>query len=193
MGGQNKGGGSMRKWYVVVLILAIFGVCLPATFTNKSWRGSDFPYIGALFLHSGDYVEFDCWDVDNGYGAFWYMVHQDRKAVVETYRYNKTTGQYDKLGLFELPSRSGSLSAVYEVGTHFSEANWIKVRLGSAYIGYRIKIVFRENTTLKYGNQTINCPENDLMIKVPEGSAVKWGGVDSRDWCDLDYVAVSQQ
>ncbi len=174
----------MRKWYVVVLILAVFAVCLSDTFTNKSWPGSDFPYIGALFLHSGDCVTFKCEDLGKGYGAFWYMLTNNRTAIVQVI----VEGKPAEVEFFELRPQAGG-RGVYKQGVHFHIADWATFRLGPRYIGHVITIIFREKELLEIAGSKIECPENDIIIRVPDGSATQWFGVDSTVWCDLDKVA----
>ncbi len=174
----------MYKKHLVLLITVAFAVfAISATFNNRSYTGADFPYIGALFCHDGDYVEFWCME---GYNYFYYMVRQNKKAYIELAVDGKLQGT-----VLELPVTMGNQSFVYEVGEHFSYANWGKFTLlGSTYVGHKIRIVFRENRTIN----KIYCPENDIMIKLPPEAkewnlVYKWSGVDSREWCDLDEVA----
>jgi len=157
---------------LVLLAVVVFAVLFTggATFKNKEW-GTDFPYIGAFFQHNDDYVRFTCTEDMH---RFYYMTAKNADAYVEFYIDGKRQGVVNVLPKNQWNSR------------HFSIANWAYFDLGGGFIGHEVEIHFRENTTVngKY------CPENDIMIKLQENSfAIKWKGVDSTTYCDLDLFA----
>lgn len=159
------------KFLIVILFLTIIVFAL--TFKNKDYNGSNFLYKGALFLHDGDYVIFECAE---GYNGFYYMTRQGETPVEV---FDNSTGK--QIGYLFLQEN------YYPNGVRFDEAafKWVDLQ-GSSYIGKTIKIVLRENR--KIFNKTYG--DRDLLIKFKSGTKIiYWHGVDSTDWCDLDYVA----
>jgi len=161
----------VKKVVLAATLVMVLILTTGATFKNKTW-GTDFPYIGAFFQHSDDYVRFYCTEDMH---RFYYMTAKDADAYVEFYVDGKRQGV-----VHWLPKNKWN-------GKHFSIANWAHFDLvGSTYIGHTVEIHFRENTTVngKY------CPENDIMIKLADNSwATLWKGVDSTTYCDLDLFA----
>lgn len=162
----------LRKVVFVAVIALIVTLTVGATFKQKTWTGSNFPYIGAYFCHNDDYVRFNCTEEMN---RFYYMTAKDRDAYVEFYVDGKRQGT-----VHVLPANKWNQE-------HFAYANWKHFDFqGSSYIGHVIEIHFRENTTVN----GIWCPENDIMIKLADNSkALLWKNVDSDNYCDLDDVA----
>jgi len=158
--------------FIILIILLV--IVFASSFRNRDYGQDDFPYKGALFLHDGDYVIFECTE---GYNGFYYMTGKDYEVPVQVFDYNtgKEIGGY----LF-LPGNP------YPVGENFSYAPFRWMDLQQGYKGRTLKIVLRENR--KIYNKTYG--DRDLLIKFKPGTTVLyWHGVDSTDWCDLDYVA----
>ncbi len=155
---------------LLLLAMALANTVFAASFTNKTWNGSDFPYIGALFCHDGDYVKFYC---TNEHHRFYYMTMDDANAYIEFYIDGKGQGVVSKIR--NKWDRE-----------HFSGANWKHCDLGQGYIGHVIEIHLVENRTV---NRQY-CPPADIIIKLQDNSqAILWRKVDSNSKCDLDEVA----
>lgn len=80
------------KFLIVILFLTIIVFAL--TFKNKDYNGSNFLYKGALFLHDGDYVIFECAE---GYNGFYYMT---RKGETSVWVFDNSTGKTDRIFIF---------------------------------------------------------------------------------------------
>ncbi|MCR4424981.1 MAG: hypothetical protein NUW23_02155 [Firmicutes bacterium] len=164
----------MKRLALVIGVLVIFtGVACASTFRGKSWSGSEFPYVGGLFLHDGDYVRFKT-NTTGSYYRVYYMTNGNKVANVELYINGVGQGTTIQLG-----PNPWNLD-------HWNWANWAHWDLGSGFINKQIDIRLVEN-------RTVNrkwCGESDLMIKIPnKNDVIKWYHVDSTDWCDLDDVA----
>jgi len=72
----------VKKLLLVAVIASLMVLLVAATFKDKTWKGSDFPYIGAFFCHNDDYVRFYCTEEMH---RFYYMTAKDSKAYVEFY------------------------------------------------------------------------------------------------------------
>ncbi len=157
--------------FIILIILLV--IVFASSFRNKDYGQDDFPYKGALFLHDGDYVIFECTE---GYTGFYYMIRKDYVAPIEVFDYN--SGK--KLGYLFLPSNP------YPVGEHFNYAPFRWMDLQQGYKGRTLKLVLRENR--KIFDKTYG--DIDIMIKFKSGTTVLyWHGFDSTDWCDLHSVA----
>ncbi|TYT20924.1 hypothetical protein FY122_09230 [Dictyoglomus thermophilum] len=158
------------KFLIVILFLTI--IVFASTFKNKDYTGSNFLYKGALFLHDGDYVIFEC---SEGYNGFYYMT---RKGETPVEVIDNSTGK--QIGYLFLQEN------YYPTGESFDYAGFKWMDLKQGYIGKTLKIVLRDNR--KIFNKTYG--DRDLLIKFKTGTnVIKWHGVDSTDWCDLDDVA----
>lgn len=162
----------VKKVFLVLPALILLLLATGATFKNKSWNGADFPYIGALFCHDGDYVKFWCSDQMH---SFYFMTYKDANAYIEFYIDGKGLGTVN-----EIKNKWN--------GKHFGseKVNWQRFDLGSSFWGHYVEIHLVENRTVngKY------CTENDIMIKLEDNSqAVLWRNVDSTSYCDLDLYA----
>ncbi|ACI19524.1 hypothetical protein [Dictyoglomus thermophilum] len=158
------------KFLIVILFLTI--IVFASTFKNKDYTGSNFPYKGALFLHDGDYVIFECAE---GYNGFYYMT---RKGETPVEVIDNNTGK--QIGYLFLQEN------YYTTGESFDYAGFKWVDLQQGFKGKILKIVLRENR--KIYNKTYG--DRDLLIKFKSGTKIiYWHGVDLTDWCDLDYVA----
>ncbi len=161
----------VKKLLLVAVIASLMVLLVAATFKDKTWKGSDFPYIGAFFCHNDDYVRFYCTEEVH---RFYYMTAKDSKAYVEFYVDGVRRGV-----VTELPANKWN-------SKHFSIANWAHFDLGPGFIGHEVEIHFRENTKVN----GVYCPENDIMIKLLDNSlATLWKNVDSTTYCDLDLFA----
>jgi len=160
----------LRKLILVSAVVSLLFLGSAATFRNKTWSGADFPYIGALFCHDGDYVKFWCTAEMH---SFYFMTKSDSWAYIEFY--------IDGVG-------QGTVNQIKNKwnGKHFSKANWQKFDLGSNFWGHFVEIHLVENRTVN-GQY---CSENDIMIKLEDnGYAATWKNVDSMSYCDLDLNA----
>ena len=163
---------SVGKIVVLLLLaMALANIVYAGTFKNKTWNGSDFPYIGALFCHDGDYVRFAC---TAEHHRFYYMTMDDANAYIEFYIDGKGQGTVNVL-----PKNKWNRE-------HFSYANWQHFDLGQGFIGHTVEIHLVENRTV---NRQY-CPPADIIIKLQDNSqAILWRNVDSTSQCDLDQVA----
>jgi hypothetical protein len=112
----TKGGwGMVKKLLLVAVIVSLMVLLVATTFKDKTWKGSDFPYIGAFFCHNDDYVRFYCTEEMH---RFYYMTAKDSKAYVEFYVDGVRRGV-----VTELPANKWN-------SKHFSIANWAHFDLG---------------------------------------------------------------
>ena len=167
---------SILRIFIFLIILLI--LAFASTWKNRNYYGADFPYIGGLFCHDGDYVEFEVNDENNG---FYYMTRYNKEVNLEPYFWNSEENKWVGLGTtLILPAN------VYPVGENFRYAPWRWVSLQQGYKGKTIQLRLVENRTVN----NHYCPSNDIIIKFKDNSQVKyWKGVDSESWCDLDQVA----
>ncbi len=167
----------MKKLFKFSLIFsALLVLTFAATFTNKNFDGEAFPYKGALFLHNGDYVEVK---IDSAHYKVYYLTRYDSMNVPLEVMERKTDGTWKSLMVLHLKGYG------YPVGEHFNYCNFQTINL-SQYNGKQIGLHLRERGT--FGGK--NYGDCDILIKVQEGmTVIKWKGVDSTDWCDLDDVA----
>lgn len=159
-----------------ILFLILIVLTFASTFTDKNWDGANFPYKGALFLHNGDFVEVK---LTSTHYKIYYLTRYDSMSVPLEVMERKSDGTWKSLVILHLSGKG------YPVGESFDYAPFQVINL-SNYAGKQVGLHLRENGTFggkKYGD----C---DILIKVQSGmEVVRWKGVDSRDWCDLDDVA----
>ncbi|MEM5813312.1 MAG: hypothetical protein QXU71_03055 [Candidatus Aenigmatarchaeota archaeon] len=161
---------------VSILFLILLVLTFASTFTDKNWSGADFPYKGALFLHNGDYVEVK---LTSTHYKIYYLTRYDSMNVPLELMERRADGSWKSIMILHCPGKG------YPVGENFDYAPFQVINL-AYFAGKQVGLHLRENCTLE-GKKYGDC---DVLIKVQEGmTVIRWKGVDSRDWCDLDDVA----
>lgn len=159
-----------------LLLFSLIVLSFAANFKNVDWTGVNFPYKGGLFLHDGDYVEFYC---DSVHSKFYYWTLKSGECPLEVME-RKPDGTWKNIKTLKLPPTS-SLSS-----PNFNDlSGWKVFDLSSVpgCLGKQIGLHLRENKTIDgkyYGDK-------DLVIVLMEGAnVIRWKGVDSYEYCDLD-------
>jgi len=84
---------SILRIFIFLIILLI--LAFASTWKNRNYYGANFPYIGGLFCHDGDYVEFEVNDENNG---FYYMTRYNKEVNLEPYFWNSEENKWVGLG-----------------------------------------------------------------------------------------------
>ncbi len=162
------------RFFVIFIFLLI--ISFASSFKNQDYSGSNFPYIGTLSMHDGDFVEFYC---DSNHSVFYYLTFKSGNCPVEVME-RKNDGSWKSIKTIILPpkmfSNNVNLNNLSFLGS-FDLANV------PGCLNKRIGIHLRENRTISgnyYGDK-------DMFIMLKEGTNVYfWKGVDSYEAFDLD-------
>lgn len=170
----------MKKVVKILLVFSFLtALSFAASFINMDWAGSDFPYKGGLFLHDGDYVEFDC---DSSHSKFYYWTLKSGDCPLEVME-RKQDGTWKSIKILKLAPTSSLSSPNFN---NFSGWKVFDLSGVSGCLGKKIGLHLRENRTVDgkyYGDK-------DLIIVLTEGTnVIRWKGVDSYEYCDLDARA----
>ncbi|MEM5813313.1 MAG: hypothetical protein QXU71_03060 [Candidatus Aenigmatarchaeota archaeon] len=172
----------MKKFELKIFVLfcILLNLTIGSTFTNKDWIGDSFPYKGALFLHDGDYVEFYC---DSSHSKFYYWTLKSGNCPIEVME-RKSDGSWKQLKVIIL-----SPTNIIFNGSFKNLNGWGVYDLSSlsGCLNKQIGLHLRENRVIdgkSYGDK-------DIVIRLVEGtSVVRWKGVDSNEYFDLDSKAL---
>uniref|UniRef100_A0A7C3MP69 Uncharacterized protein n=1 Tax=Dictyoglomus thermophilum TaxID=14 RepID=A0A7C3MP69_DICTH len=166
--------------HIFLITIILLTISIGKNFSELTFAGITYPYQAGILCHDGDYVRFYCDANKNNY--FSYMTSKSKSCYIEFYTYNEQTKQAKGEG-----SVVKLIANQYIPSTNLNSCNFKIFYIPSKYYGKIIEIHFVENRSVG----GVNCPENDLIIKLPHMAEVRrWRKVESPPWCDLDIFGL---